>query len=534
MRQSRVSQVSVLALAACLAAACGGDDPVKPTGPVTIKFAPQVFTRPTGGPDTASGWVIMDGVDSISVPADSFVNVSRGEHRFVYRLDTEYRTGLLEGIVDPSSTRIVLDLPLSGSCRDIIVDGELCAPGGVPKNILIWSEHTRPFCPANDFGEFCTLFADRLRVGAVWPDSAPLGGVGNEYLSQAKLLVAATVGPELGGSGETMAMALFRAGDYSPRTRLTPVLSGNDTTAYQNEVWTDARRLPLYLLPNRAPSTILSADDRADERFGLSVKITYFLPSAVTSPGVKDVLFARFDVENISNHPDYRYVHADEPAGGHTLRDIYLAPTIDPNVGGTSSNVEVGDDNATAFASESLLVAYDQNFNVQGFVLPGPGGTSNEFYVQNPGLVGLRLLDGPVGTAARPFFLDYGDSLSYFSEPRENEAHAVLTGGRGPHVGTAGCALRGEAYVCTGEAPTDVMMGWSVGPIAMLAPGERTSVTVALLLAAPKAGTFTSGTALAPRNDLLGTTTESPLFPVAENLRAVAAQARAYVLPATP
>jgi hypothetical protein len=147
--------------------------------------------------------------------------------------------------------------------------------------------------------------------------------------------------------------------------------------------------------------------------------------------------------------------------------------------------------------------------------------------------VGLRLLDGPAGTAARPFFLDYADSLSYFSEPRENEAHAVLSGGRGQNTGTTGCALRGEAYVCTGESPTDVMMGWSVGPIASLAPGERTSVTVALLFAVPKAGTFVTGTPLAPRNDLLGAA-ESPLFPVAENLRAVAAQARAFVLPATP
>jgi hypothetical protein len=523
----------VLALAACLAAACGDDDPVKATGPVTVKFAPLVFARPTGGPDTASGWVIMDDADSIRVPEDSFVNVPRGQHRFVYRLDAEYQAGLLEGLVDPQGTRIVLDLPLSASCRDIAVDGELCVPRGVPKNLLVWSKHTRPVCPANDFGEFCTLFASQRRVGAVWPDSALRGGTGNEYVSQAKLLIAATVGPELGGSGETMAMALFRAGDYSPRTRLRAVVSGADTTAYQNEVWTDARRLPLYLRPNTPPSTVLSADDRADERFGLSVKITYFLPNATASPDVRDVLFARFDVENISNHPDYRFVHADEPAGGHSLRDIYLAPTVDPNIGGTSSNIEVEDDNATAFASESLLVAYDQDFNVQGFVLPGTGTTTNQFYVQNPGLVGLRLLDGPAGTTARPFLLDYADSLSYFSEPFENQAHAALSAGRGPHAGTAGCAVRGEAYVCTRESPTDVVMGWSVGPIASLAPGERTSLTVALLFAVPKAGTFVTGTPLAPRNDLLGTA-ESPLLPIAENLRAVAAQARAFLLPATP
>ena len=38
--------------------------------------------------------------------------------------------------------------------------------------------------------------------------------------------------------------------------------------------------------------------------------------------------------------------------------------------------------------------------------------------------------------------------------------------------------------------------------IASLAPGEQTSLTVALLFAPPKAGTFTTGTALAPGNDL--------------------------------
>jgi len=72
-----------------------------------------------------------------------------------------------------------------------------------------------------------------------------------------------------------------------------------------------------------------------------------------------------------------------------------------------------------------------------------------------------------------------------------------------------------------------------VGPIASLAPGQSTSITVALFVAPPKAGTFTTGTAVAPRNDALGTV-ESPLFPIAENLRALSAAARAYPLPATP
>jgi len=523
----RLAQLSALALAASLVAACGDDDAVKPTTPVTIRFTTPIYPVPGNKADTARGWVKMDGADSIRIPDDSFVNVPRGVHRFDYRLDKEYLADFLEGAVDPNGSRLVVDVPLARSCRDIAVDGLLCVPSTGPKNVIIWSKHTRPFCNANDFGEFCSATPDAARLGATWPDT---GNPGNPYVSQAKLLVAATMGPELGSDGKTMAMALFRAGDYAPRSRLRAV-GAPDTVAYQNEVWTDARRLPLFLRANSSPTTVLSLDDRANERFGLAVKITYFLPNAVTSPNVRDVLFVRFDVQNVSNHPEYRFVHPSEPATGHTLRDIYLAPTVDPNIGGTDPGTEEDDDNATAFASESLLVAYDQDFNVPRFRLINANGTPNDFYVQNPGLVGLRLLAGPAGTTTRPFLLDYADSLTYFSEPFEDKTHGILTAGRG--VVPAGCVLRGEALVCTAESPSDVMMGWSVGPIPSLAPGEQTSLTVALLFAPPKAGTFTTGTALAPGNDLLGTA-ESPLFPVAENLRALSAQARAYALPATP
>ena len=524
----RLAQLSALAIAACLTAACGDDDAVKPTTPVTIKFTTPIYSISQQATDTARGWVIMDGTDSVRVPEDSFVNVPRGQHRFDYRLDKEYLTDFLEGNLDPTSSRVVLEIPLARNCRDIAVDGLLCVPNGVPKNVVVWSKHTRPFCNANDFGEFCTAFSDVTRSGGTWPDS---GNPGNPYITHAKLLVAATMGPELGSDGAVMAMALFNPGDYAPRSRLRAI-GAPDTLAFQNEVWTDARSLPLFLRPNAGPSVVLSPDDRADHRFGLSVKATYFVPNGVTNPAVRDVIFARYDVQNISNEPDYRFVHETEPATGHTLRDVYLVPTVDPNIGGTNLGTEEDDDNATAFASESLLVAYDQSFNVPGFGLLQTNGTTNTFHIENPGLVGLRLLDGPAGTTARPMFLDYaGDSLSFYSAVVETKTHATLSGGRASVP--AGCVLRGEALVCTAEAPSDVIMGWSVGPIASLAPGQSTSITVALFVAPPKAGTFTTGTAVAPRNDALGTV-ESPLFPIAENLRALSAAARAYPLPATP
>ena len=533
MHLMRSSRLFLLALAA-VSIGCGNDDnPVKATGPVTIKFQPLVYRfDPAAPPDTVKGEVTIDPntatTQTVAFPTDSFVDVPRGEHRFQYRLDADYLPTTFTRTVDPQSTVEVLPILPAGSCRDWAIDREFCltSDGTVRSIIGGWSGHPRLVCATNDAGEFCTDIADQSRLGATWPTDTAF----NEYVSQAKLLVAAKVGPELPSAGHTMAMALFRPGDYSPRSLLHAVTS-TDSSRFLNEVWTDARHMPLFLAVGQPPFPVLDADDRPDDRFGLGVKITYVVPREFP-----DAVFARYDITNISNTEEYRFRHPAEPASGHTITDIFLAPVIDADIGSTAA--EVSDDNATVFVSDLLAVAYDGNFDVPGFAIPAAGTRpASNFYVENPGLVGLQLIEAPAGAEPRGLVLNRGgtdtDTLDFLTAAQETKSYQILSAGRAGVP--AGCQDRGVALVCSPETPTDIRLGWSVGPIAALAPGHGTTITVAILLAKPAAGAFQSGAVLAPRNDLLSAdATQSPLFSISENLRALAAQTKTFAVPAQP
>jgi hypothetical protein len=280
-----------------------------------------------------------------------------------------------------------------------------------------------------------------------------------------------------------------------------------DSSRYSNEVWTDVRQVPVF------PAQVepLTAGDRQNLNLGLSVQATYYLPQQYG-----DALFIRYDVTNISNRPRYRLVNPEEPLAGHTVQGVYLVPMIDPDIGGTAQN-EATDDNATVFPRDSLIVAYDQAFSVPTF---SPTARTN------PGIVGLQLVSGPPGTTARALILDAGDTLSFATAAREATTYSTLAAGRA--VGIATCTDRLAAYVCAPETPSNVRVGWSVGPVAALAPGQSTSITVAVLFANPKAGTFTSGTPIAPENARINATGtgSSPLFDLTEPLRALSAQVR--------
>ena len=293
-----------------------------------------------------------------------------------------------------------------------------------------------------------------------------------------------------------------------------------DTSRWQGEVMTDMRRVPL----STGTGPALNADDRAGSNFGLAVKTTYSMPAAMPN-----VILVRFDVTNVSATPEYRRVHPEEPAGGHTLYDVYLAPTFDPSLtcGPTGCTIgEERDDNATAFSDDSLLVAYDQEFLVPEY---GAG------YAAAPGLLGVRLVSGPAGTSAKAFFFDAGLTPDFLTRTLEQTSYRLLSAGRAG--GIAGCVDHAPAaFVCSPETESDVRMGWSIGPIASLAPGASTSVTVAILFASPEAGTFDSGTAVAPRNGSASafTDTTRPIHAIAAKLRVLADSTKGAVVNAVP
>ena len=517
------------ALAASLAlalAACGEDEPATPTTPVTLKVRPLVYSaiEPGAAYDTVKGILIVDGKDTLDLPYDSLTNVPRGTHSFRAKLNIDYFDNDFTATVDPKGGTFTVVIPPAETCRVYLsssgqpVDATICAPqGGTPRNVLYWSQRKRIFCNAGDFMEFCTPNPSADGLGLTWPVDAA-GSVANEYVSQAKLLIAGTVGPEIGGpdAGRRIAMALYRVGDYSPRRRLSVV--PGDSSRYSNIAWTDVRHVPVFNFLKGQ----LAADDRRNALFGLEVKATYSLPKEFP-----DVIVVRYDVRNISTETDYRRVHPEVGPAGITLRDIYLTPVLDADVGnafvGGFNTGEADDDAATVFPAEGIAVAWDRNMAVAQWQPPWKTG---------PGLVGLKVLSTDAGTPKGVVFVT--DTLDYFTGAREAEAYAILTAGRGATI--TGCTSYTSAYICGSEIGNDVRIGYSIGPIASLAPGERRTLTVALMLAAPTVGTFNSGTPVPPGNtsegELASTTKSSYLL--AGNLRALAASIASLTVTEAP
>ena len=504
-------QSAVLAATLVLSlAACGSDDGARPTTPVTLKVRPIVFgdINPGAAYDTVKGILIVDGTDTLELPYDSITNLARGRHTFRAKLSIDYFDNDFEATIDPDGPTYVLEIPAAETCRVFQsstgqgIDASICAPQGQPpRNVLFWSQRKRIFCPAGDFMEFCTPNPSRDGLGLTWPVDDN-NAASNEYVSQAKLLIAATVGAEVGGvdAGRRIAMALYRVGDYSPRQRLRVV--PGDSSRYSNIAWTDVRHVPVFNFLRGQ----LDATDRRNALFGLEVKATYFLPQSQP-----DVIIVRYDVTNISTEPDYRRVHPDIPATGFTVRDVYLTPVIDADIGGALLG-EADDDVGTVFPAEGLAAGWDRDLAVSYWSPPWKTG---------PGLVGLKVLDTDAGTPKGVVFVS--DTLDYLTTSREAEAYAVLTAGRGATI--TGCTNYAAAYICGGELGNDTRLGYSVGPIATLAPGQRRTLTIALMLAAPSTGQYTSGTGLAPGNtseaELASTTKAS--YRLAGNLRALAA-----------
>ena len=510
-----VVKISLAVLLTAVTVAACSDEPSKPEGPVTLKFRTPVYrTYSVTNLDTVKASVLIDGTTLVEAPDDSVTDFPRGTHTFEVRNDNDYRINRFTENVDPYSKTAIIVLPPAPTCRVYTYDAPYCQ-----RRNFVASRQSRVYCPVSDFGEFCTYFVDSKLLGGSWPVDS-FDTAENEYVAYGKLLIGAKL------NGAKVATAFYDPGDYSPRIRhhVTP----GDSTYWQSTAWTDARHITIY--PETLPK--LSPFDRPGRVLGLSVRTTYVVPSAH-----KNAMFIRFDVTNISDSADYRRVHPDVPVGGHTITDVYLAPVIDPDIGGirfidgTTVNDAI-DDNATAFPTDSLVIAYDQEFAVPAF----GGGYNNK-----PGLVGMRLIEGPASTTPRALILDSFTELTYgltsAKATLEDSTYNVISGGR-PDT-RSNCEVRGTvALVCkeglNPEVEHDVRMGWSVGPIPSIAPGQTVSLTIAIIFAPPTAGTFTSGASVAPDNSEsgLGSTTRT-IYNIAGQIRALAATVKGFVVNGT-
>lgn len=196
-----------------------------------------------------------------------------------------------------------------------------------------------------------------------------------------------------------------------------------------------------------------------------------------------DVAFIKVNYRNITATELYRAIDPLIPATGITYNWVYLGFAIDPDIGGNPSGEK--DDLVTYDPGLDMVYAYDSDFFESGY---------STGFTDKPALVGLRLLEAPAGASVKvlnawPSEFDWGGG-----DASERAGWGILSGQHSVSPDMPGQQI--------GHIPTtgsDYRMLVSAGPIT-LAPGQSASITVAVIIAPPTPGTFTSGTFVDPGN----------------------------------
>lgn len=197
----------------------------------------------------------------------------------------------------------------------------------------------------------------------------------------------------------------------------------------------------------------------------------------IATTATNDVAFVRLTFRNITNRASYKAADPIVPSGGMTFSSVYVGFGLDADIGIAT------DDVITYDPALDMVYSYDMNFQDGSF------GTA---FTDRPALVGLRLLAAPAGASvevlnAWPAGADWGGG-----GPTERSGWGVLSGTRSVMPDLPGQQL--------GHAPTtpgDYRMSVSAGPLT-LAPGAEVTIVIAVVIALPVQGTYTSGQAVSP------------------------------------
>ncbi len=200
----------------------------------------------------------------------------------------------------------------------------------------------------------------------------------------------------------------------------------------------------------------------------------------VTDEAYPGTIFLRVVFRNITG--DSLYQAADAAlygAGSLTYENAYFGFAIDPDIGDAS------DDIVSYVPDQNMVFAYDSNFQESAF------NTNPDA----PALVGLEMLQAPTGTTivmtGWPSSWDWAGATT--SEPNA----LVFLSGTQPDTTTGAPNYPDPHIGYVPTAPADVRIAVTAGPLN-LAAGDSVVLRVALIVAPPVAGTFQSGTFLAP------------------------------------
>jgi hypothetical protein len=201
----------------------------------------------------------------------------------------------------------------------------------------------------------------------------------------------------------------------------------------------------------------------------------------VTGSGLEDVIIVRLVFRNISATRAYQAVDPIVPAGGVSYESAFIGFALDPDIGTPTTDW-------ISYAPDlSMVFAYSSAFRETAFSGVGRGA---------PALVGLQLLDSPPGVRVVLNGWAHGGG-SGTSDWRAGSASERTGWGMLSGVQPFAPSHPDPRVGHLPATPGDMRLSVSAGPVR-LRPGERAEIMVALLLASPVQGAYTSGTLMPP------------------------------------
>lgn len=402
--------------------------------------------------DPRGAEILLDGEPTGAVTPDTLRNVAVTTHRVDVRMDS---AGLQYsfGITFQASQEEVVDLEAPLLYRC----GTSCIRGDYsPNDVLFWvSPVGVPF--------YSAVGAD----AAQWP-----AGSNNSYVATLMPVIAGNV------AGDRVALGPYNV-DYLAGRPAPEFATGEEFRLLQ-QTW---------ILPPGGVQGFTTIR-------GVKVEEEIFASSAVP-----DVVVLRLTFRNITDTEVYRWADPGVPPGGLAYEDVYAGLALDGDVGAA------GDDLVTYDPQLDLAFFYDANFSDQLFQPP---------WREAPGMVGMRVLEAPTGATvalnAWPIDLDWHAGTITRIGVAESSGWEWLsgTGPATPAIDQPGLRVGGVP-----QQPRDYRASATVGPIS-LAPGESVEMAIAVVFAAPVAGTFTSGDVVDPGDP---SDSERMILQIAEDLR---------------
>jgi hypothetical protein len=386
--------------------------------------------------DPSGGRVFLDGQDRGRVTPDTIRGLS-GRHEILVRIDS---AGATYGY------RVQLTVPPDSIVR---VTGPLMLARCVQNSCPLVEAHTPNRIRFSRSPAGPLFYTTGAGNGLLWPVANA-----NSYASNGVPVFAALIGGTDSVSTGIYDMAYY-AGRPFPSVRIAA-----DLFSLRQSFW---------VLPPPAFLNFVTAR---------GMEIT---EEVIGSPNRDDVVVVRVTFRNVTDRESYR---ASDPVirpGGVRFERAFIGFALDADIGVAADDLFTYDPDLNA------VIAYDAAFREDEY----SGG-----FASKPGLVGLRILDAPAGTRrilnGWPNILG-GNPIGDWGAGRGSEgAGYIILSGTRSYTPDHPEDIIGHL---AGIIPNDYRLAVSAGPIT-LAPNDSASITVAIALAEPVAGTFTSGTAI--------------------------------------